>query len=99
MANSIFRDQYRRSLYAKYEVKRFLLKSIIQDFSIDKDIRLKYIHTLSKLPRNSSLIRVKNRCTLTGRSRSNYRYFRLSRISFRELALKGELPGVTKSSW
>lgn len=54
---------------------------------------------LAKLPRNSSPTRLRNRCGLTGRSRGYMRRFGLSRITFREMALKGEIPGVTKSSW
>ena len=54
---------------------------------------------LSKLPRNASPCRLVNRCALTGRKRAFHRRFNLSRLSFRELALKGNLPGVTKSSW
>ncbi|MEO1290979.1 MAG: 30S ribosomal protein S14 [Chloroflexota bacterium] len=54
---------------------------------------------LSKLPRNSSPTRLRNRCGVTGRSRGYIRRFGLSRITFREMALKGEIPGVTKSSW
>ena len=54
---------------------------------------------LSKLPRNSSPTRLRNRCRVTGRSRGYIRRFGLSRITFREMALKGEIPGVTKSSW
>lgn len=54
---------------------------------------------LAKLPRNSSPTRLRNRCRVTGRSRSYMRRFGLSRITFREMALKGEIPGITKSSW
>ncbi|HEY7751429.1 MAG TPA: 30S ribosomal protein S14 [Ignavibacteriaceae bacterium] len=54
---------------------------------------------LQKLPRNSSPVRLKNRCMFTGRARSYYRKFGVSRLVFREMALKGELPGVKKSSW
>jgi len=99
MSNSIQKDQKRRNLYAKYEIKRFLLKSIIRDSSISKSFKFQSINELSKLPRNSSLGRIKNRCIETGRSKSNYRMFKISRITFRELALKGLLPGVTKASW
>ena len=99
MANSIQKDQKRRNLYAKYEVKRFLLKSMMRDLNVSKHLRFQSINELSKLPRNSSLGRIKNRCTQTGRSKSNYRMFRISRITFRELALKGLLPGVQKASW
>jgi ribosomal protein S14 len=99
MANSIQKDQKRRNLYAKYEIKRFILKSMIRDLSLPKNLRFQSINELSKLPRNSSLGRIKNRCTQTGRSKSNYKMFKISRITFRELALKGLLPGVTKASW
>ena len=58
-----------------------------------------YRSKLEKLPRNSSPHRVWNRCNLTGRPRAYYRKFGLSRIAFREMALKGEIPGVTKASW
>ena len=54
---------------------------------------------LEKMPRDSSKIRIRNRCVVTGRPRSYYRKFGLSRITFREMALKGEIPGVTKASW
>jgi small subunit ribosomal protein S14 len=54
---------------------------------------------LTKLPRNSSEIRVRNRCEITGRPRGNYRKFGICRIKFREMALEGLIPGVTKSSW
>jgi len=54
---------------------------------------------LQKLPRNASPVRLKNRCTMTGRSRSYYRKFGISRLVFREMALKGEIPGIKKSSW
>ena len=57
------------------------------------------MHTLNKLPKDSSVIRVRNRCFMSGRPRSYYRKFGLSRIALRDLALNGELPGVTKSSW
>ena len=99
MANGIQKDQKRRNLYAKYEIKRLILKSMTRDLSLPKNLRFQSINELSKLPRNSSLGRVKNRCAQTGRSKSNYRMFKISRITFRELALKGLLPGVTKASW
>jgi len=54
---------------------------------------------LQKMPRNSSAVRIKNRCAVTGRSRGYMRYFGLSRIQFREMARRGEIPGVKKSSW
>lgn len=99
MSNTIQRDQKRRILFMKYEAKRCILKSMIRDCTLSKNIRFKCVYVLNNLPRNSSLTRVKNRCSITGRAKSNYRIFKLSRISFRELALKSALPGVTKSSW
>ena len=61
--------------------------------------RIDAINKLSKLPKNSSPCRLRNRCIVTGRPRGNYRKFKLSRIAFRELANDGKLPGITKSSW
>lgn len=99
MSNLIFRDKKRRQLYKKYEYYRTLNKSIIHDLSIPKKYRLESTFQLNKLPRNTSLSRIKSRCISTGRGRSIYKKFKLSRISFRELALKGMLPGVFKASW
>ncbi len=83
----IARDQKRRKMHDKYAEKRAELKAMgAQD-------------ELALLPRNSSPTRLKNRCSETGRSRSYIRQFGLSRISFREHASKGEVPGITKSSW
>jgi small subunit ribosomal protein S14 len=99
MANSIQKDQKKRNLFAKYEVKRLVLKSIIRENTLSKNIKFHSVNELNKLPKNSSLSKIKNRCVLTGRAKGNYSKFKISRISFRELALKGLLPGVTKSSW
>jgi len=99
MANSINRDQKRRLAFSKYEIKRLIFKSLRRDESLSKDFRIHSSLELNKLPRNSSSVRIKNRCIKTGRSQSVTRFFQLSRITFRELALKGFLPGVTKSSW
>lgn len=83
----IARDEKRRRLYAKYKSKRDELKAA-GDYE-----------ALQKLPKNSSRVRLKNRCMFTGRSRSYYRKFGVSRLILREMALRGELPGVKKSSW
>jgi small subunit ribosomal protein S14 len=85
--SNIARDQKRKKMIAKYAAKRAELKEL-GDYE-----------GLAKLPRNSSPTRSKNRDTLTGRPRAYMRRFGLSRISFREKASKGEIPGVTKSSW
>ena len=83
----VARDLKRQKMYEKYAKKRAELKA-----AGDQE-------GLQKLPRNSSPTRRKNRCNETGRPRSYMRKFGLSRISFREHASKGEIPGVTKSSW
>lgn len=83
----VVRDQKRKRMIAQYQAKRAELKELG-----DRE-------GLHKLPRNSSPTRSKNRCTETGRPRSFMRQFGLSRLSFREHASKGEIPGVTKASW
>nr|YP_008802554.1 ribosomal protein S14 [Monomastix sp. OKE-1]AGZ90207.1 ribosomal protein S14 [Monomastix sp. OKE-1] len=99
MSNLVFRDKKRRNLFKKYELQRVLYKSIIHDLSIEKKYRLESILKINSLPRNSSTVRLKNRCILTGRGKAVLSTFKLSRISFRELARKGMLPGVSKASW
>jgi small subunit ribosomal protein S14 len=99
MTNSIQRDKKRRNIYFKYELKRLELATIIQDFNLSKETRYQSIRELNKLPRNSSKIRIKNRCILTGRGHSVLRFCGLSRLKFRELASKGLLMGVTRASW
>lgn len=81
------RDRKRAKLIAKYAEKRAQLKAE------------GLWEELDKLPKNASPIRVRNRCRLTGRPRGYMRYFGISRIKFRELALAGKIPGVTKASW
>ena len=99
MTNFVNRDQKRRNLFLKYEIKRLQYKSIIKDISLPLKTRYYYISLLNSLPRNSSKIRIKNRCIITGRGKSIYRFCRLSRITFRKLAAQGRVPGVKKSSW
>ena len=95
----IVKNIRRRQIVERYREKRIELKKIIKSTSsseIDKQIaRTK----LEKMPRDSNPIRIRNRCVVTGRPRSYYRKFGLSRITFREMALKGEIPGITKASW
>ena len=99
MVNSIKRDQKRRLLSADYEFIRMHYKAMINNRSLPKEVRYAATLKLSQFPRNSSPVRVTNRCLLTGRSKSVYRFCRLSRISFRELASKGLLIGIGKSTW
>ncbi len=97
--SKILLNEKRKQLVAKYATKRAELKAIVKNpRSSDADRALAQ-RALEKLPRNSNPIRVRNRCALTGRPRAYYRKFGLSRIALRELALRGELPGVTKASW
>ena len=85
--SNVARDLKRRKMHAKYAAKRAELKELGD------------LEGLAKLPRNSSPTRLKNRDVETGRPRGYMRTFGLSRISFREHAVKGEIPGVTKASW
>ena len=93
------RDIKRARLVKKHASKRAELKKIIQDRSIAPDERFQAMLKLDEMPRNSSKTRKRNRCALTGRPRGYYRKFNLSRIALRDLASRGELPGVVKSSW
>lgn len=97
--SAVQRDLKRRKLAKSLANKRAALKAIISDKSVGVEERFAAVLTLAELPRNSAKNRQRNRCALTGRPRSHHRKFRLSRIAVRELASRGELPGVTKSSW
>lgn len=97
--SAVQRDLKRRRLIEKYAKKRAELKAIMADPETPDDAFYKAQAKLSKLPKNSSPIRSRNRCSVTGRPRAHLRKFGLSRITFRELASRGQLPGVTKSSW
>ena len=99
MKNIVKRDQKRRNLFLKNELKRVQYKSLIKNFSIAGKTKSQYVTKLNQIPRNSSKVRIKNRCILTGRGKAVYRFCRLSRIRFRELAAQGLLLGVSKSSW
>ena len=79
--------------------KRQMLKKAILDQSTSEEDRMKAVADLDKLPKNSSPVRLRNRCQLTGRSRGFLRKFKLSRLCFREMANAGLIPGVVKASW
>ena len=83
----------------KYAKKRAELKAIINNPSTKIEDRDIAVNKLDRLPKSSSPIRLRNRCFITGRPRGIIRRFKLSRLSFREMALNGEIPGVTKASW
>jgi len=97
--SSIQKNINRRELVKKFKNKRSLLKSKIKQKNISMEERLILQKKLNELPRNTSPIRIRNRCELTGRTRGVYRKFKLSRIKIRELSMSGTLPGVVKSSW
>ncbi len=96
---SIERNEKRRRLTKKYANQRAKLKAIIYNKNAPMEERFQAVLKLSELPKNGAKIRIRNRCELTGRSRGVYSKFKLSRSALRQLALRGELPGVTKSSW
>lgn len=93
------REINRVKLAKKFSDKRKSLKAIIANPNTPEDEFYKAQRDLTKLPRDSSKCRQKNRCSISGRPRAYIRKFGLSRITFRELALNGKIPGVTKSSW
>ncbi|MEM7679453.1 MAG: 30S ribosomal protein S14 [Pseudomonadota bacterium] len=95
----IERDKKRAKMVKSLANKRAALKAIINDKSVAPEERFQAMLKLDKLPKNSSKIRKRNRCALTGRPRAYYRKLSLSRIALRDLASRGELPGVVKSSW
>jgi small subunit ribosomal protein S14 len=97
--SSINKNERRKKLVQQNAGKYAKLKAIADDESRDETERLIARLKMAELPRNGNPTRVRNRCELTGRSRAYYRKFRLSRIMLRELANKGLIPGVTKSSW
>jgi small subunit ribosomal protein S14 len=97
--SSIEKNNRRKNLVLKYKNKRAELKAIVKNLNVSLQERLEAQAKLSELPRNSSPVRVRNRCELTGRSRGYMGMFKLSRIMFRKLALDGLLPGVKKTSW
>ena len=97
--SSIQKDLNRRNIVKKFNEKRQSLKKQIMKKNLSIEERFKIQSKLNELPRDSSKIRVRNRCKLTGRTRGVYRKFGLSRIKIRELSMSGALPGVVKSSW
>lgn len=97
--SSVERNRKRERLAAKYQSKRAALKAVVQSKTASPEERFEATLKLAKLPRNSSHVRIRNRCELTGRCRGVYRKFKLSRIKLRELASTGQIPGMVKSSW
>jgi small subunit ribosomal protein S14 len=97
--STVLREQKRRKLVAKFKGKRAELVALINDARASDEDRAAARAKLQQLPRNSSPVRLRNRCALTGRPRGYFRKFGLSRNKLREIALRGEVPGLVKASW
>ena len=93
------RDKRRADLIAKHAEKRAGLRKRLNDPNVSIEEKFEIQVAFAKLPRNSCPTRLKRRCQISGRARGYYRKFGMSRIAFRDIALKGQLPGVRKSSW
>lgn len=95
----IERNKKRERLAKRFAARRSRLKAAARDSSLTMEEQFAARLKLAQLPRNSAPVRVRLRCELTGRSRGNYRKFKLSRIGLRDLASNGQVPGMVKSSW
>jgi small subunit ribosomal protein S14 len=97
--SQINRDNRRKVLIARHAERRAELRKKLNDPSVSVEEKMAVQAAFAKLPRNSCPTRLNNRCSVSGRSRSYYKKFGISRIALRELALAGQLPGMRKSSW
>jgi small subunit ribosomal protein S14 len=97
--SSIAKQKKRERMVRNSWDKRKALKGIILDMTKPIEERLQAVDALNKMPKNSSPIRLRNRCQLTGRARGFLRKFKLSRLCFREMANQGLIPGIVKASW
>jgi small subunit ribosomal protein S14 len=97
--SSIEKNKKRERLAKQYAAKRQRLKAIADDDQLPMEERFTARLKLAELPRNSSKVRIRNRCELSGRPRGVYRKFKLSRIALRDLASTGQIPGMVKASW
>ncbi len=97
--SKIVKNQKRKKIVAKFVTRRAELKKIINSPLSTPEQVDEAVIKLQKMPRDASSVRVRNRCSQTGRSRGYLRKFGVSRIALRELALEGQIPGVVKSSW
>ena len=95
----IEREKKREAMVKKYAAKRAALKEVINDQEKPMEERFRASLKLAKLPRNSSAVRLHNRCQLTGRPHAYYRKLKMSRIALRDLGSQGQIPGMVKSSW
>lgn len=97
--SSIAKQKKRERLVQNSFDKRARLKAIILDMKKPIEERLEAVDSLNKMPKNTSSIRLRNRCQFTGRARGFLRKFKLSRLCFREMANQGLIPGIVKASW
>ncbi|KAB0659656.1 30S ribosomal protein S14 [Burkholderia diffusa] len=95
----IEREKKRARLVAKFAAKREALKAIVEDQSKSEEERYEARLELQQLPRNANPTRQRKRCAITGRPRGTFRKFGLARNKIREIAFRGEIPGLTKASW
>lgn len=93
------REAKRAKTVAKYAAKRAELMAIIDNAQLDDDARMEARLKLQQLPRDASPVRQRRRCALTGRPRGVFKKFGLCRLKLREIAMRGEVPGMTKASW
>ncbi|MDY0874426.1 30S ribosomal protein S14 [Dongia rigui] len=97
--SSVQKNKKREKMAKQYAARRARLKAVADNEDLPMEERFAARLKLAELPRNSSKVRIRNRCELTGRPRATYRKFKLSRIALRELASTGQIPGMVKSSW
>lgn len=97
--SQVNRNKMRERLAKRDRSKRQTLKDVVMDRTLPVEDRFNASLKLAQLPRNGASVRVRLRCELTGRSRGNYRKFKLSRIMLRDLASAGQIPGMVKASW
>ena len=97
--SAVNRNEHVKHLVKQYASKRDALKAIANDQNLPLEERFAARLKLAELPRNSSKVRIRNRCLLTGRPRAYYRKLKMSRIALRELSNAGQIPGMVKASW
>jgi small subunit ribosomal protein S14 len=97
--SSVEKNNHRKALVKRFAEKRKALLATANDTSLEMEERFEARLKLAELPRNSSPVRIRNRCEITGRPRAFYRKLGLSRVALRELGNKGLIPGLVKSSW
>ena len=97
--SSINKNEKRKKLVAKFTKKRAALQAIVDDSKASDEVKYEARLKIQALPRNANKTRLRNRCALTGRARGTFRKFGLGRNKIRELAFKGDIPGMVKASW